>query len=169
MKRFIVALILLAGTVSPTVAQALLEGKETLSGLTGVYVVAKPMNSKIGSDRINASRIEAAAKNALREYGVKILSKTEYMSDHRGPCYCIEYVQYVGEDGFSAFHINFLLQQKVQIVGMRSYTFATTWDTNGFAAGPSWNNPTLEETSTIHASALARAFIAANQSPLGED
>jgi len=128
---FILILVMLLTSSSFAFAEYYTDQKETLRGLTGVFVLIENLDPEIEKDGLTRSQIRTDVELKLRLAGIKVLSKEERLKSPGMPYLYVHTNIFKMEDiiGY-VYSISVLLTQTVLLErDMKNSSFADTWKT----------------------------------------
>ncbi|MCP4666476.1 MAG: hypothetical protein GY849_08910 [Deltaproteobacteria bacterium] len=100
----------------------------SLQGLKGLYVVVEELNPEIEKDGLTPEHIQKDAAQRLRQAGMKVLTKIEWMKKKEGPYLYINLNARKNPYGVYMHAISIELVQKVLLMrNPKVEVFATTW------------------------------------------
>ncbi len=134
MKAVLAALALLSASVlSPLVAQGDNEyTRETLAGLTGVYVSVENIPDEAQRDGLDTTRIRTDVELRLRQASITVLTQQEWLSTAFAPYLYVDVQAIKNRANVYAFSANVELRQRVTLVRNPAMSILpTTWSATG--------------------------------------
>ena len=162
-RWWIAVLVLVAGLVSPTSATDLPEGRETLAGLTGVYVSVQEMKGDEERIGLALSTLQTDVEVKLRQAGIRVLAKTEWGVAPGAPQLHLHVVAV--RRGEWPYVVSIFLEFYQDVLLARKPTMALrapTWMTSSHGILGTEGLPLTREKVRDHVDEFINAYLAAN-------
>jgi hypothetical protein len=126
--RSVLLIISLSFFLSVHPAKGMDDERESLKGLSAIYVVVEPIEREIERQGLTREKIRTDTIQRLRKAGIRILSKKEWLKNRAGPYLYVNLNIQKDPYGvyFHAFRVE-LVQKVVLIRDPKLEVFATTW------------------------------------------
>lgn len=85
---WLMAVVLVAATAATAIDSK--DGRETLRGLKGVYVLVEHLNPEAERDGLDKTTIQTDVELKLRQAGIQVLTGTEWLAEPGAPCLLVQ-------------------------------------------------------------------------------
>ncbi len=163
---WITFLALVVGLVSPTLARDYPAERESLAGLTGVYVIVERVDPDAEQEGLDQSTLQTDVEVKLRQAGIRVLTKTEALVTPGAPnLHLMVDTMKLSGAALPIYAVSFHLELNQEVMLARKPTIALlapTWSTSGIGAAGTKALHRMRENVRDLVDRFINAYLAAN-------